>query len=60
MSDAYSTGCTTKECSEKRLNDDRCPFCGHPEYEEIQENGHYRTLCCKQITEGCCNGESCG
>lgn len=36
---------------------ERCPFCGAQNYREIQEHGHYRTECCKQVTVGCCNGE---
>jgi hypothetical protein len=37
---------------------DRCPFCGMTPYREVPEHGHYRTECCKQITVGCCNGET--
>lgn len=33
-----------------------CPFCGTVGYTEVQEHGHYRTECCKQITTGCCDG----
>lgn len=36
----------------------RCQFCGADGYKEIQEHGHYRTECCKQITSGCCDGTS--
>lgn len=42
------------ECRKDR---ERCPFCGAEEFKEVQEHGHYRTECCKQITQGCCNGE---
>ena len=33
-----------------------CPFCGNPDWSEIQENGHYRTTCCRQVLSGCCDG----
>jgi hypothetical protein len=37
---------------------DRCPFCGVAPLKEVPEHGHYRTECCKQVTVGCCNGET--
>ena len=53
---------TKREPSAKMIGLDkvevRCPFCGSPEFNEVQERGHYETTCCRQVTEGCCNGET--
>ena len=35
-----------------------CPFCGCSPFVEEQLHGHYLCVQCRQITEGCCNGES--
>ena len=35
-----------------------CPFCGCAPFVEEQLHGHYLCVQCRQITEGCCNGES--
>lgn len=47
-----------KLCAGQEWAASRCPFCGYYPVTEIQEHGHYRTECCKQITQGCCNGET--
>src|SRR3990167_7451185 len=44
--------------SEMRINEPRCPYCGRANCQPYQEHGHYVQSICRQIIEGCCNGES--